>query len=58
MSTVDNGPATEGGDIQFIVNQTEGTVTAAPANPDGITLPATEWLTVSDDAVVDLQEQR
>lgn len=58
MAATDRPAPADDDALEFIVNETEKTVTVAPARPGGITLPATEWLTVPANAVVDPQKYR
>jgi len=51
-------PANERAQLSLVHNEDEGTVTLASAPPGELTVPATEWLTVDDDALVDVREHR
>lgn len=44
--------------LRLLVNEDDETVTLSPRSLEDVTLPATEWLTVSAAHVVDVEEMR
>lgn len=58
MSTTDRTSGSDQENLEAIYNKKDGTVTFSPTSPEDTTIPATEWITVAVDDVVDVQEQR
>lgn len=56
MSTTDLPTDSDAGGIELIQNTDEGTVTFATSSPEETTLPATEWITVAEEDVVDVRD--
>lgn len=57
MSTVEYPDDSNDG-LNCIPNVEEGTVTFTPYEEDEITVPATEWLTISTDDLIDVRDHR
>lgn len=51
-------PASQRAQLSLMHNDDEGTVTLTSAPPGELSVPATEWLTIDDDALVDVREHR
>jgi len=58
MSTIDRPAGSDAGTIELIQNTDEGTVTFAAASPEETAIPATEWITVAEEDLVDVRDHR
>lgn len=58
MSTTDRPTDSDTGTIELIQNTDEGTVTFAATSPEETTIPATEWITIAEEDLVDVRDHR
>lgn len=58
MSTVDRRENDDSQTIELIHNTEDGTVTLSPRPLDEVTFPATEWITIAVEDLVDVRSMR